>query len=74
MSESAGLGVTWKQTLAAALIIAGVSAAVVWFLEDFERERVRETMRTEWAAFLAELPDRAQPITSEEGDEDGPSE
>lgn len=47
---------SWKQTLVAALLIAVVAAACVWFLEDFNRARTVETMREEWAKFLAELP------------------
>jgi hypothetical protein len=48
--------VNWKQTVAAALLIAFVAAAVVWFLEDFQRRQVQAMMREEWQAWLAKLP------------------
>ena len=51
---------TWRQTLAGAIVVALVAAAVVWYLEDFERARMREMLRDEWSSFLAELPVREQ--------------
>lgn len=48
----------WRQTIVAALVVAFVAAAAVWFLEDFERRQVREMMRTEFEAWLAKLPVR----------------
>lgn len=51
---------SWKQTVAGALVIALVAAAVVWFLEDFERARVREMMREEWTAWLEKFPVRGE--------------
>ena len=52
---------SWRQTIAGALLVALVAAAVVWFLEDFERARMRETLREEWSSFLAQLPVRDEP-------------
>jgi hypothetical protein len=48
----------WKQLIVAALVIAFVSAAAVWFLEDFQRRALQTSMREEWARWLAELPVR----------------
>lgn len=47
---------SWKQTIVAALVIAFVAAAAVWFLEDFQRRQLQTAMRAEWQAFLERLP------------------
>jgi hypothetical protein len=48
--------VNWRQTIAAALLIALVSAAAVWFLEDFQRRQWRTLMAEEWGKWISQLP------------------
>lgn len=48
--------ISWRQTIAAALLIAFVSAMAVWFLEDFNRRQAVAAMRAEWSSFLADWP------------------
>jgi putative SOS response-associated peptidase YedK len=51
---------SWRQTIVAALLIAFVAAAAVWFLEDFQRRATVEMMREQWAAWLDTLPMRGE--------------
>lgn len=51
---------SWKQTLVGAIVIALVAAAVVWMLEDFNRQRTVETMREEWTRWLSTLPTQGE--------------
>lgn len=45
---------THRQVIVGALVIAGVCCAVMWFLEDFNRQRMISEMR-DW---LDTLPER----------------
>ena len=55
---------TWKQTIAAALVMALVAAALVWYLERFSTDRLVGEMHRylrNQDKFRAEYPDPSEP-------------
>lgn len=47
---------SWKQTVVMGVLIACLAAAAVWFLEDFQRQRMQAQFAAQVRAWLAELP------------------
>lgn len=46
----------WRQTLVTALLVGVIAAGIVWFLEDFERQKIVAGVSAEWTKYVQGLP------------------